>query len=316
MATRRPSESTTLQIGVGLFVSVALAGFLWLLIGLRLGPDRYPLIAEFDTIVGVNEATKVKLRGFTVGQVEGIEFRPMPPAGEPHFRITLGIESNYPVPSGVIAEIRGSGLVGESHIHLDAVDAHGGPLAPGSRIEGRSDESMKTLIKKLREAAGKLSGAGGAITDADLGTRLLDLTAAVDRVADDLGNVSRSADSLLLAGRHTVVGLEPGIERSLAGLEQTMSRLATTMARTDTLVVETSRDVQQTVRSLRLVAERLDAVLSRVDSMALGRQVQLEETVDNLHATSSAVRELSENPWKLIIGRGDGEVAEEMGDAP
>ena len=38
--------------------------------------------------------------------------------------------------------------------------------------------------------------------------------------------------------------------------------------------------------------------------------------MENLHATSAAARELSENPWKLIIGRGDGVVAEEMDDGP
>ena len=130
---RRPQESPTVQIGVGLFVSVAVIGFIWLLISLRLGPDRYPLVAEFHTLGGITEATKVKLRGFTVGQVTSIEFRPMPMEGEAYFLVTLGIETAYPVPTGVFAEIRGSGLVGEAYVHLDVTEADGAPLPAGAR---------------------------------------------------------------------------------------------------------------------------------------------------------------------------------------
>lgn len=311
-AARRSHESPTVQIAVGLFVSVAVVGFLWLLISLRLGPDRYPLVAEFDALGDISEATKVKLRGFTVGQVEAIEFRPMPGAGQAHFLVTLGIDKAYPVPSGVFAEIRGSGLVGEAHVHLDVTSAKGTPLLSGAHIPGKSDDTMKTLMARIREAAQKLGGAGQAIRDAELGARLSDLTASVDRVAGDLSTVSKSADSLLLAGRHTVVGLEPGITSSLQSLDQTMARLAVTMARADTLVAATSQDVQTSVLALRQLVQRLDGLLVRIDSVALGKQAQLSETVDNVHATSAAVREISEHPWKLLIGRGDGQVAEEM----
>jgi phospholipid/cholesterol/gamma-HCH transport system substrate-binding protein len=310
---RRPQESPTVQIGVGLFVSVAVVGFVWLLISLRLGPDRYPLVAEFDTLGGISEATKVKLRGFTVGQVESIVFQPMPKQGEAHFLVTLGIETAYPVPSGAFAEIRGSGLVGEAYVHLDVTTVDGPSLVSGAHIKGRSDETMKTLMTKIRDAAQKLGGAGQAIRNADLGDRLTDLTMSMGQVAADLGMVSRSADSLLQAGRKTLAGMEPDMASSLQNLDRTMSRLAVTMARADTLVAATSEDVQGSVQALRQLVERLDALLVRVDSVVIGKQAQLDETVDNVHATSAAVREITENPWRLITGSGDGQVAEEMG---
>jgi ABC-type transporter Mla subunit MlaD len=316
-AARRSYESASVQIGVGLFVSVALIGFVWLLVVLRLGPDRYPLVAEFDILdAGINEATKVKLRGYTVGAVESIEFRPVPPEGEPYFLVTLGIETQYPVPRGAVARIRGSGLVGEKYVDLDVLAAERVPLAAGARVPGEADVEMKSLMDKLRDAAEKLGGAGKALRDAQLGERLGDLTVSVDRVADDLGTVSRSADSLLLAGRHTVIGLEPGMARSLQSLERTMARLAVTMERTDTLMAATSHDVQGAVRGLREVVQRLDGVLARVDTLVAVQQTRIDSTMVNVHASSAAVREISENPWKLLIGRGDGQVAEEMGASP
>jgi ABC-type transporter Mla subunit MlaD len=312
-ASRRPHGSPSMQIGVGLFVSVAVVGFIWLLISLRLGPDRYPLVAEFDVLGDISEATKVKLRGFTVGQVESIVFRPMPQRGEAHFLVTLGIETAYPVPSGVVAEIRGSGLVGEVYVHLNATAVDGPPLVAGDHIAGQSDEPMKELMAKIRDAAHKLGGAGTAISEAELGGRLTDLTTSIGQLAADLSIVSRSADSLLLTSRQTVVGMEPGLSRSLESLDHTMARLAVTMARADTMVAATSQDVQSSAEAMRQLVERLDALLVRVDSVMVGKQAQLDETVDNVHATSAAARAISENPWKLIIGRGDGEVAEEMG---
>lgn len=310
---RRPQESPTVQIGVGLFVSVAVIGFIWLLISLRLGPDRYPLVAEFHTLGGITEATKVKLRGFTVGQVTSIEFRPMPAEGEAYFLVTLGIETAYPVPTGAFAEIRGSGLVGEAYVHLDVTEADGAPLPAGARIRGQSDETMKTLMTKIREAAQKLGGAGKALRDAKFGDRLSDLTTTVAQIAADLGSVLRNADKLLITGRHVIVGLEPGLLHSVESIDRTMARLEVTMARTDTLVATTSQDVQGSVLALRQTLEHLDAMLVRVDSLVVGKQAQLDGTVDNVHATSAAVREIAENPWKLVIGRGDGQVAEEMG---
>ena len=310
--SRPRHESPGVQLGVGLFVAIAAVGFVWLLVAMSRGPERYPLIAEFDMLGGINEATKVKLRGFTVGQVDAVEFWPLPPAGEAHFLVTLGIERGYPVPSGAVAEIRGSGLVGEAFIDLDVADADGPPLAAGAHLTGRSDDSMKTLMTKLREAAEKLGGAGASIRDAELGERLRDISASVADLSRDMSAVSSSADSLLLASRHIVVGMEPGLARSLGNLDRTLASLAGTMGRTDTLIAATGEDVRTSVQALRRLVERLDAVAGRVDSVVLLKQAEIDETLENVHAASAAVRELSEHPWRLVVGRGDGRVAEEM----
>ena len=117
------NESKTGHIMVGLFVVVAAVAFAWLLFSQQQGPNDYSIVAEFDTMGSINEATKVKLRGFTIGQVKGVEFRPRPPKGEAYFLVELGIDKRYEVPQGTIAEIRGSGLVGETYVFLDVAEA-------------------------------------------------------------------------------------------------------------------------------------------------------------------------------------------------
>ena len=297
-------ESTTGHIMVGLFVVLAAVAFGWLLYSQQQGPARYSIIAEFDTMGNIDEATKVKLRGFTIGQVKGVDFRPEPGPGEAYFRVELGIEKRYPVPAGTIAEIRGSGLVGEDFIHLDVTQAGVSPLAPGARIEGRSDPGMKDLMTKIKEAAQKLGGAGASMTRADLGTKLGSIGTNVSRIADDLGRVSRSADSLLVVSRHMMHGMEPGIQRTIDGMDQSLTRLALTLSRTDTLIAGTSEDVRSSVRALRLMVERMEKVLQRVDTLVQHKEQEIDETLTNLNAASSAVRDLTEHPWKLITGQG------------
>ena len=299
------SESTTGHILVGLFVVVAVLAFGWLLYSQQQGPAQYSIIAEFDTMGNIDEATMVKLRGFTIGQVKGVEFNPRPSPGEAYFQVELGIEKRYPVPAGTVAEIRGSGLVGEAFVHLDVTEAGVSPLASGARIEGRSDPGMKDLMTKLKDAAQKLGGAGENMTKADLGPKLGSIGTSVSRIADDLGRVSRSADSLLVVSRHMMHGMEPGIQRTIDGMDQSLSRLTLTLSRTDTLIAGTSEDVRSSVRALRLMVERMEKVLQRVDTLVQHKEQEIDETVTNLHAASTAVRELTEHPWKLITGQGN-----------
>jgi ABC-type transporter Mla subunit MlaD len=297
-------ESGRGHILVGLFVLAAIIGFTWLLVTQRRGPERYVIVAEFDTLGNINESTKVKLRGFTIGQVRGVEFRPVVDEGEAHFLVQLGIEKKYPVPVGTVAEIRGSGLVGEAYVHLNVSEEARGSLTSGSRIVGRADPGMASLMTKIKDAAQKLGSAGQSLSQADLGGKLGGLGADVSRMADDLGRVSHSADSLLLMSRDIMTDMEPGILRTLGGLDASMTRLSTTLGRADTLVASTSEDVRSSVRSLRLMVERLERVLERVDTLVQQKELEIDETITNLNAASVAVREISEHPWKLVTGQG------------
>ena len=298
------NESKAGHIMVGLFVVVAAVAFGWLLLSQQQGPDHYSIVAEFDTMGSINEATKVKLRGFTIGQVKGVDFRPRPPSGEAYFLVELGIDKRYEVPEGTIAEIRGSGLVGEAFVHLDVTEAGVLPLAKNSRIKGRSDPGMKDLMAKIKEAAQKLGGAGSSLANADLGTRLGNISQNVSRIADDLGRVTRSADSLLVVSRHMMNGMEPGLQRTVDGMDRSVAHLAMTLSRTDTLIAGTSEDVRSSVRALRLMVERMEKVLERVDTLVQYKEQEIDETLTNLHQASSAVREITQHPWKLITGQG------------
>ena len=297
-------ESSSGQALVGAFVLLAMAIFGWLLLSQRDSTAIYELTAGFNHLNNINEATKVKLRGYTIGQVENIKFIPQPPEGEAYFLLELSINKDYSVPEGTVAEIRRSGLVGDSYIHLDLSLAKEKMLEPGNYIQGRDDPGMKQLITSITEMAHKLGDAGESIRRADLGYKLGHLGDSIHRIANTLGQVSHNADTLLVNTRQVVDRVGPDLQRVINGLERSLVQLEQTLSRTDTLVANTHGDIQGAVETMRFSIERLDNVLTRVDTLMHKKEADIDATLTNLHKVSMSVRDLTEHPWKLITGQG------------
>jgi len=297
---------------VGLFVLTAFAFFIWLLLFQKEERAYYKISAEFNAISNLSEATQVKLRGFTIGQVESVQFRPSPGEGEAYFIVAMGIEEAYQVPEGTIAEIRSSGLVGDTFINLDVSQAGQVSLPPGSRLRGRDEVGVKELVSSITEMAHKLGGAGESIRRADLGYRLGRLGDSMHRVAGSLELVAHSTDSLLVTSRLLVNRTGPRAESVLVQLEENLVQMNSTMRQTDTLVAGSREDVHNSLKALRQAVERLDAVLGRVDTMVAQKEGKIDSTLVNLHSASESVREIAAHPWKLLTGQGkkDGEKSE------
>ena len=79
-----------------------------------------------------------------------------PAANESYFLVSMAIETIYPVPVGVVAEMKRSGLVGDTFIDLDVSQAVDGIVEAGSRIRGREKGAMNELMNRLTEMAHKL----------------------------------------------------------------------------------------------------------------------------------------------------------------
>ncbi len=289
---------------VGLFVLGAIGLFIWLLLFQKEERAHYKLEAEFNAISNLSEATQIKLRGFAIGQVESVQFRPNPSDGQAYFLVSMNIEEAYQVPAGAIAEIRSSGLVGDTFINLDVSQAGQEPLAPGSSMQGRDEVGVKELVSSITEMAHKLGGAGESIRRADLGYRLGRLGDSMHRVAGSLELVAHSTDSLLLTSRLLVDRTGPRAESALVQLQENLQQMNRAMRQTDTLVAGSRDDVHKSLKALRQAVERLDAVLGRVDTMVAQKEGQIDSTLGNLHSASESVRDLTAHPWKLLTGQG------------
>jgi len=125
---------TTIDLWVGLFVTVGIGAILFL--ALKVGnltsvgaPAGYRLEASFDNIGGLKLRAPVKAAGVVVGRVEAVKLDPTTYQAV----VTLRINQGYEFTTDTIASILTSGLLGDVYIGLDA----GGDtkmLADGARI--------------------------------------------------------------------------------------------------------------------------------------------------------------------------------------
>jgi len=132
-------NSRKMEIGVGLFVSLAVVAFLMLALkvadqGMQGSGKTYDLYAKFDNIGGLKVRSAVKVGGVIIGRVGGIEldkedFTPV---------VKLVISEDYKdFPDTSSVSILTSGLLGEQYVGFEPGFSFDGvePLAPGDYIE-------------------------------------------------------------------------------------------------------------------------------------------------------------------------------------
>jgi len=110
----------SIEIGVGLFVLLGLAGLLFLSLkaanlasfGQRSG---YVVTAPFDNIGGLKVRAPVRSAGVTVGRVTGITLDPQTFRGV----VTLEINESVKFPKDSSAKILTAGLLGDQYIGLE-----------------------------------------------------------------------------------------------------------------------------------------------------------------------------------------------------
>lgn len=132
-------NSRKMEIGVGLFVSLAVAAFLMLALkvadqGMQGSGETYELFAKFDNIGGLKVRSAVKVGGVTIGRVEDIsldsdDFTPV---------VKLVISTQYSgFPDTSSVSILTSGLLGEQYVGFQPGFSFDGieTLQPGDFIE-------------------------------------------------------------------------------------------------------------------------------------------------------------------------------------
>jgi phospholipid/cholesterol/gamma-HCH transport system substrate-binding protein len=155
---------STLDLWVGIFVMLGIAGLLFL--ALKVGnltsvssAPGYQLQAAFDNIGGLKLRAPVKAAGVVVGRVDGIRLDPQTYQAV----VSMKIDRGYQFSKDTIASILTSGLLGEVYIGLDS----GGDtqmLADGGKItKTQSAIVIEKLIGQLLfDKAASGSGASSA----------------------------------------------------------------------------------------------------------------------------------------------------------
>ncbi len=238
---------------VGSFVlamAVALVVLLFAVTG-RHGPtDTYYVV--YNNVAGLNFGTGVFFEGYRIGQVEAIT--PQPDAGGMRYKLELGVQAGWKIPSDSVAAVAASGL-----ISAVTIDIHQGKsatsLQPGDILAG---QAQTDLFSVLNQAAGDfrtLSQDGLMPVLKNLDTRI---TAVTDEILkfrhDDLSPLvtmlHERLDKEVLGGTISII---KQLDESARGLQAMFS----------TANQEHVKDILTHVDG---VAVNLNALISRVET--------------------------------------------------
>jgi len=111
------NEYKRIEITVGLFVFVGIAGMFYMALKLGevggLGASGYHLSAAFDDVGGVRAGADVMIAGVVVGRVDDVHLNERDRA-----EVSMRINDNIHITSDAIASIRTKGIIGDRFINI------------------------------------------------------------------------------------------------------------------------------------------------------------------------------------------------------
>jgi len=248
----------------GLFLLTAVAGVVAVVVGTavhnRWFVERVPYHLFVERGDGLPEASPVLLSGIEVGEVGSLTILP---DNRVDVEILVYEQHAARLRGGTTAEVRRLLGIGEKRIHLNAGDADGDPLPPGSRLPVSEPRDLLDVVSNIdldryaRAVDRAVTALELLLTSVEEENRLERMLQTFDRLAPLLGNV----DALLRKVGPPMGELlaDPSLRRTLKGADRLLNH------------PDTQRAVSGAASAL--APERLDALLARTDGLI----VRLEE---------------------------------------
>ena len=140
-------RDTVNYFAVGGFVLaglIALGALLLVLTGQRGPEDDY--VVRYRNVSGIRIGTPVFYEGYRIGQVSAID--PEHEAGGTHYRVTLSVQNDWPIPEDSIAAALATGLLGDVSIAISEGKS-AQRLDPGGELKGREGGDLFVAFNEL-----------------------------------------------------------------------------------------------------------------------------------------------------------------------
>jgi len=301
------------NFAVGLFVSIAIAAFIFFVIWLtgRTGNEemkRYSLLFSKD-ISGLSVGGPVKYMGMNIGTVIEMELE-----SNHGIRIRVDIEilESTPVDHGTFASLALQGITGVAvvnlasdpgdHAPLDKQEGYEYPVIPVrivgfSALMASAPEIMGKLDNLLTQA-GKILGEENQSSIAGLLHNIDDITLSLAEERETIAKIPGNLNQTLTEIQATVVQmqnllgeLQPGLNSTIENASRSAENLASLTARMDALLQKHENDMSQ------FLEEGLGSI---PDLMG--------EAQDALRDLEKLVKELQDDPSQLIYRQADNSV--------
>ena len=244
------------EVLVGVFVTVALIvgilGTLWLSRSGLLS-DTYPLDTRFRWGANLKQGQEVWLAGFAVGTVDRVELRP-----DGWLDVWMAVEEKYPVPEGVIAQLKTASFFGDMAINLEPPLNFRSSVRPGDTIPAAPPPpTMDALLSRLDSVSRGVSDVAQAF----------EIQMVREGGIEDLKGTISSTNRLV----RQISQIADEQSRELSRLTRNLNRTVTAI---DSSVVDsTMRNIRATTANLAQLSadfqdtrERMSALLTKLES--------------------------------------------------
>ncbi|MCJ7815474.1 MAG: MlaD family protein [Xanthomonadales bacterium] len=309
------------NFAVGLFVSIAIASFVFFVIWLtgRTGQEemkRFSLMFDKD-ISGLSMGGPVKYMGMNIGAVvemrlEHKEGMALEQDNGVRIRVDIEILESTPINQGTYASLALQGITGVavvnllsdpgSHAALEKRDGDKYPVIP-VRIVGFSAlmASAPEIMGKMNDLltqAGKILGEENQASIAGLLNNIEEITLSLAEERETIAKIPGNLNQTITEIQATVVQmqgilgeLQPGLNSTIENASRSAENLASLTARMDALLLKHENDMSQ------FLEEGLGSVPDLMDEA----QVALRDL-------EKLVQELQDDPSQLIYRQADNSV--------
>lgn len=286
---------------VGIVVVVALVVLLASLFQITgRGGAATDYVVIYRNVTGLGYGAPVFYEGFRIGQVSAIE--PERKDGKTHYRVTLAVRRDWPIPDDSIARLASSGLLADVSV---AIREGSAPtvLKPGAEIKGEESADIFAAVNELAGEVTHLTRNQIRPLVETLSTRVDSITATIDTQTPALlGEAQTLLKRLNDAAESVNDVMSPGnrdnIQRTLANIQSVTAELKGTQQRLDALLDDAggiARDNRPVVRDAVRDLSQITAAISR----------RIETISHNLESSSRNLdeftREIRKSPNRLLF---------------
>ena len=286
------------EFKIGIFAVIVIAVSWW---GIKwLGGQNVLLTSNiyyvyYDDVSGLQESSRVKLRGVEVGNVRSIELE------RDRVLVEIAVESKYAdmIPANSLAEIGSAGLMGGVEINILQGDA-AEVIEAGAFFEGAIKPDM---IGSLADKGTELMD-GLNETVSGVNALLADNSASITALVSNLESMSASVDTLLAAVSCDVDGIMGDVKDFTDALAENTGRIESIIENLDTFTGDVAAadlvsQLNTTVTTLNDVLGTLEAGEGSIGQLLNDPALytSLNEASDNLGAL---LEDLKLNPMRYV----------------
>ena len=295
------SISRAQRARLGVFVAagtVLLVAFVAVTLGVKLSHTSATYYAYFqdESLSGLEQGALVKYTGVPIGKIEKISYLPTDLS---KVKVTLKLQSDFPMKTGMYATCEMLGITGLKYVEILGGTNGAAPLKPGAEIPTRvsmfSSISGKaeTIIAKVELLLNHLNQLSNPDSLKSLRVVLDNVAAITASVRTIAADVTPKVDTMTRAATSVLVKVDKiaGDVKSFTGvIDSTVAsgRISQTVSRVDSTVI-----------ALKLLADNLSLMVrqSREDFT-----VSMQNLREASESANQLAKMLAENPSLLIKG--------------